>query len=79
MSQIIIDPGICNGRPTVQGSRITDQTVLAFLSAGDSVEDVPTNTRHERARTCLRVSDTRLGCDGTTFQSRRSLEEFFLR
>ncbi len=39
MRKIIIDPDICNGLPTLEGTRITAQTVLEFLSAGDSVED----------------------------------------
>jgi uncharacterized protein (DUF433 family) len=38
--RIIIDPQICNGRPVVKGTRITVQTILEFLAAGDSVEDV---------------------------------------
>ncbi len=40
MSRIVIDPDICNGQPTLRGTRITAQTVLEFLSAGDSVDDV---------------------------------------
>jgi uncharacterized protein (DUF433 family) len=40
MSRIVIDPDICNGQPVIQGTRITAQTVLEFLSAGDSIEDV---------------------------------------
>ena len=41
MSQrISIKPDVCNGRPVVRGTRITVQTVLEFLAAGDSVEDV---------------------------------------
>jgi uncharacterized protein (DUF433 family) len=40
MSKIIIDPNICNGVPTIQGTRITAQTVLEFLSAGDSIDEV---------------------------------------
>jgi uncharacterized protein (DUF433 family) len=41
MSQrISIDPDVCNGRPVVRGTRIAVQTVLEFLAAGDSVEDV---------------------------------------
>ncbi len=41
MSQrIMIDPMICNGRPVVRGTRITAQTIVEFLAAGDSVEDV---------------------------------------
>lgn len=38
--RIIVDDGICNGKPVIQGSRITVQSVLEYLSAGDSVEDV---------------------------------------
>ncbi len=41
MSQrISIDSDVCNGRPVVRGTRIAAQTVLEFLAAGDSVEDV---------------------------------------
>ena len=36
--RITIDPDLCNGKPTVRGKRITVQTVLEFLSAGDSKE-----------------------------------------
>ena len=39
-NRISIDPDVCNGRPAVRGTRITVQTVLEFLAAGDSVEDV---------------------------------------
>jgi len=38
--RITLSPDICNGRPVVAGTRITVQTVLGFLAAGDSVEDV---------------------------------------
>ena len=38
--RISINPDVCNGRPVVRGTRITVQTVLEFLAAGDSVEDV---------------------------------------
>jgi uncharacterized protein (DUF433 family) len=37
---ITTDPDICNGRPVVRGTRIAVQTVLEFLAAGDSIEDV---------------------------------------
>jgi uncharacterized protein (DUF433 family) len=40
MRKIIINPDICNGLPTIEGTRITAQTVLEFLSAGDTIEDV---------------------------------------
>ena len=38
--KIIIDSNICNGLPTIEGTRISAQTVLEFLSAGDTIEDV---------------------------------------
>lgn len=38
--RIIVDPDICNGLPSIEGTRITAQTVLEFLSAGDTIEDV---------------------------------------
>ena len=41
MSQrILISPDVCNGRPVIRRTRITVQTVLEFLAAGDSIEDV---------------------------------------
>ncbi len=40
MSRITIHPDICNGQPVVESTRITVQTVLEFLGAGDSIEDV---------------------------------------
>lgn len=38
--RITIDEKICNGKPTVRGKRIAVQTVLEFLSAGESVEEI---------------------------------------
>jgi uncharacterized protein (DUF433 family) len=38
--RISTNPDVCNGRPVVAGTRIAVQTVLEFLAAGDSVEDV---------------------------------------
>lgn len=38
--RITIDPDLCNGRPTVRGKRITVQTVLELLGAGDSREEI---------------------------------------
>ncbi len=40
IDRIVIDPEICNGRPVIRGTRITAQTVLEFLGAGDSIEDI---------------------------------------
>jgi len=38
--RISIKPYAPNGRPVVRGMRIAVQTVLGFLAAGDSVENV---------------------------------------
>lgn len=34
--RITIDPAICNGKPVIRGKRITAQTILEFLAAGES-------------------------------------------
>jgi uncharacterized protein (DUF433 family) len=39
-NRISISPDICNGRPVITGTRITVQTILEFLGAGDSIEEV---------------------------------------
>ena len=38
--RITIDEGLCNGRPTIRGMGITVRTILEFIFAGDSREDV---------------------------------------
>ena len=40
MDRITIDEKICNGKPTIRGKRIAVQTILEFLSAGDSEEEI---------------------------------------
>jgi len=40
--RIIIDSNICNGKPVIRGKRITVQSILEFLSAGDSIEEILT-------------------------------------
>lgn len=40
LERITVNPDVCNGKPVIHGTRITAQTVLEFLAAGDSVEDV---------------------------------------
>ncbi len=65
MSQrISIDPDVCNGRPVVRRTRIAVQTVLEFLAAGDSVEDVleeyPSLTRAD-VQACLDYASRVMG------------------
>lgn len=38
--RITIDENICNGKPTIRGKRIAVQTILEFLGAGESIEEV---------------------------------------
>ncbi len=38
--RITVHPDICNGHPTIRGMRITVETVLGFLSAGDSQDEI---------------------------------------
>jgi len=56
LERITVNLDICNGKPVIRGTRITVQTVLEFLAAGDSVEDVleeyPTLKR-EDVQACL--------------------------
>ena len=53
-----------SGRPVVRGTRITVQTVLEFLAAGDSVEDVleeyPKLTRAD-VQACLTYASRLMG------------------
>lgn len=38
--RITFDSEVCGGKPTIRGKRITVQSILDFLSAGDSFEDI---------------------------------------
>ena len=40
LDRITIIPNLCNGKPTIRGLRITVETILQFLSAGDSLETI---------------------------------------
>jgi uncharacterized protein (DUF433 family) len=39
-SSITVDLDICNGKPIIAGTRISVQTVMEFLAAGDSIEEI---------------------------------------
>ena len=39
-NRIEIHPDICNGRPIIAGTRIPVQTIIEFLGAGDSIDEV---------------------------------------
>lgn len=38
--RITVDPNLCGGKPTIRGHRVTVQTILEFLAAGDIAEDI---------------------------------------
>jgi len=38
--RITIDEKLCNGKPTIRGKRITVQTILEFLGAGETKEEI---------------------------------------
>jgi uncharacterized protein (DUF433 family) len=40
LDRITVDSQICNGKPTIRGKRITVQTILEYLQAGDTKEDI---------------------------------------
>lgn len=61
---ITIDPNICNGKPTIRHKRITVQTILEFLSNGDSIEDVLENyptLEREDIYACLKFATNLMG------------------
>lgn len=62
--RVVIDSAICNGRPVVRGTRIAVQTVLEFLGAGDTIEEVleeyPSLTRDD-VQACIRFSSRLMG------------------
>ena len=68
--RIGIDPDIKGGKPTVVGTRISVQTVLGHLSAGDEVQDVlaayPRLTRAD-VLACLEYA-ARLAGHAVTFE-----------
>jgi len=40
LSRITIQPDICHGKPVIRGRRYPVESVLEYLAAGDSFEDV---------------------------------------
>ena len=62
--RIVVNPEVCGGRPVVRGTRITVQTVLEFLSAGDSpeavLEEYPSLTRKD-IHACLDYASRLMG------------------
>lgn len=64
IERITVDKGICGGKPIIRGKRISVQTILEFLSAGDSKEEIlkqyPT-LESEDIDACLRFAANLMG------------------
>jgi uncharacterized protein (DUF433 family) len=63
-NRIATDDRICNGKPIIRGKRITVQTILEYLSAGDKPEDIlkqyPT-LEMEDIKACLKFAAALMG------------------
>ena len=40
LSRITIDPEICHGKPVIRGLRYPVESMLEYLAAGDSIDDL---------------------------------------
>ncbi len=40
IKRITINPEICNGKPIIRGMRITVSTILEYLAAGETTENL---------------------------------------
>jgi uncharacterized protein (DUF433 family) len=40
LNRITLNPEICNGKPIIRNMRITVKTVLEYLAAGESTENI---------------------------------------
>lgn len=40
LNRITIVPDVCNGKPTIRGMRITVKTILEYLAAGETAENI---------------------------------------
>lgn len=40
LNRITLIPDVCNGKPTIRGMRITVKTILEYMAAGESTENI---------------------------------------
>jgi uncharacterized protein (DUF433 family) len=40
LDRITVDPGVCHGKPTVRGLRMTVQSILELLASGMTLDEV---------------------------------------
>ena len=59
LNRITINPGQLDGKPCIRGMRISVQTILEFLSAGDTEADIITHyplLQKENIAACLQYA-----------------------
>ncbi|PIY07826.1 MAG: hypothetical protein COZ18_15385 [Flexibacter sp. CG_4_10_14_3_um_filter_32_15] len=69
--RITLDADLCNGKPTIRGQRITVQTILEFVRAGESTEEILyqyPSLEEEDIKACL---DFAIAMVGNTFSIRK--------
>ena len=57
VSKIIVDPKILDGKPIIEGTRISVEFVLELLSSGMSIEDITNEYPHLKKDDILAVLD----------------------
>jgi uncharacterized protein (DUF433 family) len=63
LSRITIDPEICHGKPVIRGLRYPVESMLEYLSSGDSFEDVLSefpDLEHDDLRACIEFANKSL-------------------
>lgn len=59
--RITVGPAVCGGKPVIRGKRISVQTILEFLAAGDSIDEIlkqyPT-LEQEEIYACLKFASS---------------------
>jgi uncharacterized protein (DUF433 family) len=40
MNRITLIPDLCNGKPTIRGMRITVRSIVEYIAAGETVENI---------------------------------------
>lgn len=56
LNRITLDPEICHGKPTIRRMRYPVDTILEYLAAGDSIEDLLaefTDLEHDDILACF--------------------------
>ena len=59
LNRITINPLVCHGKPTIRNKRYTVESMLEYLSAGDSIEELLaefTDLEREDLLACLQYA-----------------------